>query len=154
MQKFTRRQAFEDKNYVKYQWATPKHANGCQERRHPNDIPTPMDMDPPVFTRVRCAYTEEDKNCFRKEGRCFNCDQRGHMACECPKKKQQFGQSSQTDQYRSQYNRSCAKPIPQKKPFGSKPMGQGFRKKNQFNYKPQIRTAYIKDAEEQGNEDE
>ncbi len=33
-------------------------------------------------------------------------------------------------------------------------MGQGFRKKNQFNYKPQIQTAYIEDAEEQENEDE
>ena len=33
-------------------------------------------------------------------------------------------------------------------------MGQGFWKKNQFNYKPQIRTVYIEDAEEQENEDE
>ena len=33
-------------------------------------------------------------------------------------------------------------------------MGQVFRKKNQFSYKPQIRTAYIEDAEEQENEDE
>ena len=33
-------------------------------------------------------------------------------------------------------------------------MGQGFRKKNQFNYKPQIQTAYIEDAKEQENEDE
>src|SRR6266566_6341983 len=138
MQKFAKRQAFEDKNFIKYQWATPKHTNGCQERCHPNDIPTPMDMDPLVFTKVRRAYTEEDKNRFRKEGRCFNCDQQGHMARECPKKKQQFGQSSRTDQYRSQYDRSRTKLNPQKKPFGLKPMGQGFQKKNQFNYKPQI----------------
>ena len=27
MQKFTRRQAFEDKNFMKYQWATPRHTN-------------------------------------------------------------------------------------------------------------------------------
>ena len=115
-----------------------------------------MDVDPPIFTRVRCAYTEDDKNCYKKEGRCFNCNQQGHMAHECPKKKQQFGQSNQSSSYKPQDNqlRTTYKPIFKKKPFGSKPMGQGFRKKNQFNYKPQIRTAYIKDAEEQGNEDE
>ncbi|HYT41614.1 MAG TPA: hypothetical protein VEP90_04670 [Methylomirabilota bacterium] len=52
MQKFARRQAFKDRNFIKYQWAIPKHTNGRQERHHPNDIPTPMDVDPPVFTRV------------------------------------------------------------------------------------------------------
>ena len=115
-----------------------------------------MDMDPLVFTKVRRAYTEEDKNRFRKEGRCFNCDQRGHMAHECPKKKQQSGQFNQSGSYKPQYNQSRIKPKPmfKRKPFRSKPMGQGFKKKNQFNYKPQIRTAYIEDAEEQGNKDE
>ena len=33
-------------------------------------------------------------------------------------------------------------------------MGQGFQKKNQFSYKPQIRTAYIEDAKEQEDKDE
>ena len=78
------------------------------------------------------------------------------MAYECPKKKQQSGQSSQTNHYKPQYDQPRTKPNPQfkKKPFGSKSMGQGFWKKNQFNYKPQIWTAYIEDAEEQENEDE
>ncbi len=115
-----------------------------------------MDVDPSVFTRVQRAYTEDDKNCYKKEGRCFNCDQRGHMARECPKKKQQFGRSNQSGSYKPRYDQSHTKPNPmfKKKPFGSKPIGQGFWKKNQFSYKPQIWTAYIEDAEEQEDEDE
>ena len=150
MQKFARRKAFEDKNYAQYAWAIPKRGNGhCEERRHPNDIPVPMDVDLPIYTRVRRAYTEDDKNRFKKEGRCFYCDQQGHMARECPKKKHQFGQ----DRYRSNQNRD--KPFPQfkKKPSKPKYMGQGFRKKNQFNYKP-IRTAYIEDDQEEEEEEE
>jgi len=78
------------------------------------------------------------------------------MARECPKKKQQIGQSSQSGSYKPQNDQLRTKPKTtfKKKPFGSKPMGQGFQKKNQFSYKPQIRTAYIEDAEEQENEDE
>jgi len=128
MQKFARRQAFKKRDYMKYQWTTPKHTSGCQNGCHPNDIPTPMDVDPPVFTRVRHAYTEDDKNCYKKEGRCFNCDQQGHMACECPKKKQQFGQSNQSSPYKPRYDQLHPKPNPKfkKGPYGSKPMEQGF----------------------------
>ncbi len=156
MQKFARRQAFERKDYMKYQWTTPKYTNGCQNKHHPNDVLTPMDVDPSVFTRVWRTYTEEEKIRFKKEGRCFNCNQQGHMAHECPKKKQQFGQSNQLSHYKPQYDQLRTKPNPRfkKKPFGSKPMGQGFWKKNQFSYKPQIWTAYIKDAKEQEDEEQ
>src|SRR6266567_891509 len=78
------------------------------------------------------------------------------MAHECPKKKQQFGQSNQSSPYKPQYDQLHTKPNPKfkRKPFRSKPMGQGFQKKNQFSYKPQIQTAYIEDAKEQEDEDE
>jgi hypothetical protein len=33
-----------------------------RSRRHPNDETVPMDIDQPVFTEVRRAYTEADKN--------------------------------------------------------------------------------------------
>src|SRR6266699_5859371 len=77
------------------------------------------------------------------------------MARECPKKKQQIGQSSQSGSYKPQNDQLRTKPKTtfKKKPFGSKPMGQGFQKKNQFSYKPQIQTAYIEDAKEQEDED-
>src|SRR5260370_40908569 len=48
-----------------------------------------MDVDPPVFTQIYKAYTEEDKRRHRDQGRCFNCSRRGHMARECPFKKTQ-----------------------------------------------------------------
>jgi hypothetical protein len=33
------------------------------------------------------ATTEEQKAKFRKEGRCYECERQGHMACDCPSKK-------------------------------------------------------------------
>ncbi len=42
-----------------FQWQTPQQ-NG-RPRRHPNDQTAPMDVDPPVFTQIYKAYTEEDK---------------------------------------------------------------------------------------------
>ena len=60
-----------------------------------------MDVDPPVFTQVSKAYTENDKRKHRSEGRCFNCSRIGHLAKECPMHKMQqtqFKQSSQSTQ--------------------------------------------------------
>src|SRR6266566_6559124 len=41
MQKFARRQAFERRDYTKYQWTTPKHTSTRQNGCHSNDILTP-----------------------------------------------------------------------------------------------------------------
>ena len=100
LQKFTRRQAFQHKDYMKYQWSTPKRTNGQSNGWHPNDTTVPMDVDSLVFTRVWHTYTKEDQNCYKKEGRCFYCDQQGHMARECPKKKQQSEQPNQPNHYK------------------------------------------------------
>ena len=48
-----------------------------------------MNVDLPVFTKINCAYTKQNKNHFKKEGRYFHCDKQGHMAHECPMKKHQ-----------------------------------------------------------------
>jgi hypothetical protein len=72
-----------------YQWKTPRHNGNGKYRRHPNDESVPMDVDPPVFTQVNRAYTEEDKRKHRAEGRCFRCSRIGHMARECPDRKTQ-----------------------------------------------------------------
>ena len=119
------------------------YRNGCHHHcnghrcPHYNKDPRPydpMNVDLPVFTRVNRAYTEQDKNCFKQEGRCFFCDKQGHMARDCPQKKYQHLQS----QYRSPpssygsstfylgrkpFNRPQSRPPPRPKP-------QGFRKFN------------------------
>ena len=65
---------------------------------HPNDQVVPMDVDPPVFTQVNKAYTDNDKRKHRSEGRCYNCSRQGHMAKECPMRKSQY-QSRPSGQY-------------------------------------------------------
>jgi hypothetical protein len=109
-------------------------------RRHPNDVPVPMDVDPPSFY-INKAYTEADKNKWRTEGRCFRCDRQGHMARECPLRKQQ--------PYKPQYQ----KRYPQKPEFKPKPFfkpqerHQGFRKKNPFTRPAYVKAAYIEEME-------
>jgi len=85
--KYARKQAMLHPGKKWFQWQTPQQ-NG-RPRRHPNDQTAPMDVDPPVFTQIYKAYTEEDKRRHRDQGRCFNCSRRGHMARECPFKKTQ-----------------------------------------------------------------
>ena len=41
------------------------------------------------------ANTEAEKEKWRKEGRCFECDYQGHMARECPHKKRKALQGAQ-----------------------------------------------------------
>ena len=147
LQKYTRRQAFKNPNFAKYQWTQPRH----QERyRHPNDRTVPMDVDPPVFTQVRRAYTEADKDRFKKEGRCFYCDKQGHMAKHCPNKKSQNHQSEPQYRPKPQWQQSGQNQGYKKKP--TKPHSQrthGFRKHNQqYRRAPQIRSARIEEIDE------
>ena len=111
-----------------------------------------MDIEPPVYTWVRKAYTEEDKNQFKKEGQCFNYDKQGHMACKCPDKKHQSYQS----QFKPKFDQA-----PQSKgKFTSQlKRSQGFRKHNKPSpyfkgYTPQIRSAQIEEVKEEDDENE
>jgi hypothetical protein len=130
-----------------YDWRTPRqveqqhigHRNGHHHYRNGHRRPhydadprpyDPMNVDLPVFTRVNRAYTEQDKNRFKKEGRCFYCDKQGHMARECPQKKYQQPQSQYRpppSSYRSSSSNSGRKPF---KPQSHRPKPQGFRKFN------------------------
>jgi hypothetical protein len=109
-----------------------------------------MDVDQPIYTQVnrtyraRRAYTEADKSRFRKEGRCFCCDKQGHMARECPTRKQQLFR-------------------PSKLPFRRKPPGLHKKAFAQYRqppqgYIPQARAASIEEVEEyeddEGDEEE
>jgi hypothetical protein len=151
-EKYTLKQAMLHPTSQKYRWiAQQQHGRSQQQhhgshrnghRRHPNDMPVPMDVDPPVFAQVNRAYTEEQKNQFRKEGRCFECNQQGHMARFCPNKKAQTFKPNQSFK---------------KKPFtGNRPKPQGFRKYNKprTGFKGQARVASIEemDSNDEGND--
>ena len=87
---------FKSERY-KYAWVTPKHLQGCNghHKRHPNDETVPMDVDPPVFTRVNHAYTDEDIHCYIEQSLCFKCGKKEHQAHQCPDQKKQPFKSTQ-----------------------------------------------------------
>src|SRR6267154_6798504 len=146
-----------------YHGKSSKRPNGHRNYVHPNDRTVPMDVDPPVYTYVRHAYTEEDKRHLQTQGRCFNCEKQGHMARHCPKRKHQ--QPSSTYRQRpSGYGQKPFQPCPgpptpfKKKPFNPSKPSQGFRKSNKpkrFPFTPQSRVAHIEEIiEEEEEEDE
>jgi hypothetical protein len=165
-QKYANKQAMRNPNAMKYAWTQPQpRRNG--NRRHPNDETVPMDVDPPVFTQIRRAHTEAQKDQYRSEGRCFECDRQGHMARDCPtKKKQAFQRPYQPDrQFRSNQrppyqgdSRFKKKPFGQynqQKPFNQPKRTQGFRKSNKPKYTPHARVASIQEVDEDdGYEDQ
>jgi hypothetical protein len=117
-----------------------------------------MDVDPPVHTWVRHAVTAEDKKRFQMKGRCFYCDQQGHMARDCAKKKCQQSSS----QYR-QSPSSLGKPttfagMPRFRGQQQKParQSQGFRKYNKPRkpYTSRIHTATIEEIDKEQEEEQ
>ena len=86
--KRAKRYAMQESAYQKqaYHGRPYQRANGNRKYVHPNDRTVPMDVDKPVYTHVRRASTEEDKNRLRSKGACFYCERQGHMARDCPKK--------------------------------------------------------------------
>ena len=97
-------------------------------RCHPNDETVPMDVNPPVFTRVSHAYSDDDKQHYIEQGLCFRCGKKGHQARQCPNRKEQ---PFKTDQCHKKGTFSSS---PSKPPFKqhSNPLKrtQGFRKFN------------------------
>ena len=90
-----------------------------------------------------------DKSCLKEEGRCFNCGNRGHMACDCPREKK-----PQTNNYMQPKKKSFDKSKTckgSKKPGPVKPYWAG--------YQPHACTASIEEVdsgdeeEEQGEDD-
>lgn len=113
-----------------------------------------MDVDQPVFTQVRRAYNEEDKQRFKREGRCFRCDKQGHMARECPERKQQ---PLVPNQSRTTFRKKQFGNHPPKRRFGNQQPQIVVQRRNQFKshyVKPQARVASIEEIEEESDQDE
>src|SRR6266849_4706744 len=113
-----------------------------------------MDVDQPVFAQVRRAFTEEDKQHFKAEGRCFRCDKQGHMARECPERKQQafILQKSKTTFRKKQFGNH-----PPKRKFGNHPSPLAYQRRQSFrsNYvRPQARVASIQEVDDSPDEEE
>jgi Zinc knuckle len=127
--KFVQWQAMKNPHAMRFAWLQPqshRNGHGC----HPNDQTVPMDVDPPVFTQVRHAYTEAQKDQYKKEGRCFECDKQGHMARECPNKKTQaFKRPYQPDR---QFRSNQRPPFQGDSRFKKKPFGQ-YNQQKPFN---------------------
>ena len=69
--KHASRQTMLNPGQAQFKWqSTQSNGNGYHRNRyvHPNDRTVPMDVDPPVFTQVNKAYTENNKRKYCLEG--------------------------------------------------------------------------------------
>ena len=87
-----------------------------------------MDIDPPVFTRVSHAYSDDDKQHYMEQGLCFRCGKKGHQACQCSNRKKQ---PIKADPHckKGTFGSSPSKP-PFKQHSSLPKCTQGFRKSN------------------------
>ena len=115
-----------------------------------------MDVDPPVFTRVNRAYTDEDKHCYMEQELCFKCGKKEHQARQCPDRKEQPFKSTQHPK------KGSFTPRPSKQPFKQRSYPpkrtQGFRKSNKpkgyFNMNAHVASIEEVSSDEEDNEDE
>jgi hypothetical protein len=61
----------------------PRDTNTYQNNTPKNNAPVPMDVDATTIPFQK--LTDADREKYRKEGRCFRCREKGHMARNCPK---------------------------------------------------------------------
>jgi hypothetical protein len=61
----------------------PHDPNVHQNNTPKNNTPVPMDVDATIIPFQK--LTDADREKYRKEGRCFWCREKGHMARNCPK---------------------------------------------------------------------
>jgi hypothetical protein len=61
----------------------PCDTNTYQNNTPKNNTPVPMDINATTIPFQK--LTDADREKYRKEGRCFRCREKGHMARNCPK---------------------------------------------------------------------
>ena len=129
---------------------TPKCSQGRNghQGHHPNDETVPMDVDPPVFTRVNRAYTNEDKDCYMEQGLALSVERKDIKHVNVLIKRN--NPSSQLSILRRELSLPVQRSYPPKRT-------QGFRKSNKpkgyFNMN--VRVASIEEVsnDEKDNED-
>jgi hypothetical protein len=72
-----------DNANFKNRWFIPRDTNTYQSNTPKNNTPVPMDVDATTIPFQK--LTDADREKYRKEGRCFRCREKGHMARNCPK---------------------------------------------------------------------
>jgi hypothetical protein len=72
-----------DNANFKNRWFIPRDPNVHQNNTPKNNTPIPMDIDATAIPFQKLTDTDQEK--YRKEGRCFWCQEKGHMARNCPK---------------------------------------------------------------------
>ena len=136
----------------------PPQQRRTKQHVHPNDQVIHMDIDESGWQLCR-AYTKEDKIKWQNEGQCYECDQRGHMAANCPNKKKrqtrpQYGNTpSKFGQFGQQHFQPCFYP----KPSFQKGRQKGFCKFNKPRGRPfssKIRSAHIEEVDKGEEDDE
>ena len=133
LQVMERHHAMLDSDRCKYAWVSPHTMQRCNRhsnmpRCHPNDETVPMDVDPPLFTRVSRAYSDKDKQCYVEQGLCFRCGKKGHQARQCPNRKEQPFKMGQHHK-KGTFGSPLSKP-PFKQRSSPPKCTQGFRKSN------------------------
>ena len=77
---------------------TNRQQRSNQPRRHPNDETVPMDL-----SVARRAVTTEDKKRHREQNLCYICSKKGHMARNCPNRKD--NDNKKNPQFKSKFKR-------------------------------------------------
>ena len=100
-EKYTYRQSFmyPDPSAVLYKWVSPQQQRHNGNRRHPNDEASTyghQSLQYSLGSILGLASAQKQiRTASKQEGRCFFCDQQGHMArTTVQSKKQQFSEAA------------------------------------------------------------
>jgi hypothetical protein len=94
------------------------------ERQGPAEETTPMDWEPTnaqtVSTKARTKSRDKEKKASKFRGRCYNCQQEGHIARDCPKDSEDEPQRKSKAAPANRTKKAKAAPVKSTKKAGAK----------------------------------